>query len=204
MGEYIQLADGEVVKVGTCEDCYYATLDQLRAAVADGARKVPGNLPPADYLDPAGGWRYRFPFPDETGVRIGYHKIYDRGVTVEVPPELLTTGEHGTRWLYMATVASPGPERDRFACNVEVGCPLNPDPAHRPQTSPVRPALQVVQQKQVDGQLQTVVRCPYCGALWRLSGAEAAALVADLRTRYADDKLVLSIAETITRGYGEV
>jgi hypothetical protein len=204
MGEYIQLANGEVVKVGTCEDCYYSTLEQLRAAVDGGAVKVSGNLEPAEYLKPQHGFRYRFPFPDERRMAIGTHDPYDRGVTVEIPETLLHTDHDVVRLRMYAK----GAERDRtpfdpytYGLQVTVGCPFNPDPAQRPQTSEVVPVAQVVQQKQVEGALWVVLRCPYCENAWRVSPDDGATLVAHLRERYAQDRFILDIAAEIERGY---
>jgi len=204
MGEYIQLADGEVVKIGTCEDCYYTTLEQLRAAVAAGAVLVPGNLQPKDYLDPVHGFRFRFPFPDERRMSMGTHNPFDRGVTLEIPEALLHT-DHDVVWMSMFAM---GAERERtpfdpytYGLRVTVGCPFDPDPAKRPQTSEVIPVAQVVQQKQVEGALWVVLRCPYCGTAWRVAPDQGATLVAHLRERYAGDKFVLAIADEIARGY---
>src|SRR3954469_12452711 len=94
MGEYIKL-NGQSVKLGTCEDLYYATYDQIQDAVNSGAEKQEGNLPPPDYLAAAHGWRYRFPFPDEN-IPIGTHRNFARGVLFPVTTDFATNLEHET------------------------------------------------------------------------------------------------------------
>ena len=66
MGEIISI-EGTPVKLGTCEDLYYARYEEIERVVASGrtARRE-GNLAPAAYLT-AAGFRYRFPFPEEDG-----------------------------------------------------------------------------------------------------------------------------------------
>ncbi len=202
MGEYIQLATGEVVKVGTLEDCYYTTFGWLRAAVAAGAKQVPGNLPPADYLNPAYGWRYRFPFPDETMHSVGTVSDYNRGVTVSIPAALLHS-DHDQVVVHLFTLGQRNlVSGDPYLLAMRVGCPLDPDPAQRPATTaPAQPVAQVLQQKQVEGALWVVLRCPYCGVLWRVPPSDGATLVAHLREQYTGDRFVLAIADEIERGY---
>ena len=77
----IVLINKKEVKLGTCEDLYYARYRQIREALPN-ATIVPGNAPPVNYTNPQYGWRYRFPFPDEDGVSIGEHPDFMRGVTI--------------------------------------------------------------------------------------------------------------------------
>lgn len=83
MGEYI-LVNGQSVKLGTCEDLYYVTFQTLQNLLNMGAlaQDGQGNDRPSAYLSEKYGWRYRFPFPDEDNIDVGYHSDFDRGVVV--------------------------------------------------------------------------------------------------------------------------
>ena len=63
--------------------------------------------------------------------------------------------------------------------------------------------FEVVQQKQVEGLLQTVIRCPYCGDLCRFSLEEISKVVAYIReniTMFSD--LQKEVIEIAFNGYG--
>jgi hypothetical protein len=192
MGEYIRVG-GEIVKLGTCEDLYYTTFEELRLAVLGGAcEREPGDLAPAEYLNPANGFRYRFPFPDEDyimsgcllpGRRLPDGFDYQRGVLVAAPMRMVSEVAH----------------LPDFCARLRVGCPFgNPGLA----VGGLQPAVEVTQQKQVEGALWVVVRCPFCGALWRVNPDDGAALVAAIRAGHGGDRLRELIADRIAEGYG--
>ena len=84
MGEYVRYGRTEI-KIGTCEDLYYATYQAYVQAYKDGKLSwVDHNLPPAAYMKADSGFRFRFPFPDEDHIRMGMHDDYDRGLPVKV------------------------------------------------------------------------------------------------------------------------
>lgn len=194
MGEYIETADGRVIKIGTCEDLYY-TLPALRLLVADGARRHPGNLAPAEYLNPAHGWRYRFPWPDEAGTG----DDLDRACIVRVP----LGWWHGLEHAQIAARLMPRGvtlERSAYTVTAWLPCPLSANP---PDTAG-RPVAQIVgirAQRQIAGQIWTVASCPYCGNLWRLDYDHAAALIAHMRDIYSSDDWTLKIADLVEAGY---
>ena len=67
MGEYAYFGDRKV-KLGTCEDLTYITHAELRQAYEAGAvHMAPGNAEIDQYLDPANGYRFRFPFTTGRG-----------------------------------------------------------------------------------------------------------------------------------------
>ena len=92
MGEYVKLND-QIIKLGTCEDLYYARRDQIKDNLPLMS-KVDGNDEPVGYLDPKNGYRYRFPFPDEDEQKLGTYEKFDRGLLVGVPYDILEGVEH--------------------------------------------------------------------------------------------------------------
>ena len=194
MGEYIKF-QGEHVKIGTCEDLYYVTYDQLLDMVQNGAEQAPHNLPPADYL--SNGFRYRFPFPNDDG------EDFDKGVVVTAPPEMLSHVQH-TRICCPLT-----PNGGGYGINAFVECPMSTeaDPAQF-SVGPHTRIVEIVQQKVVDGCLWAVLRCAYCGTRWRLPPDQAIAFVDHIRQAYTDTRsphtynaYFLTIADRIEGGY---
>lgn len=192
MGEYIMLASGEHVKIGTCEDLFYISLPRLRREVEAGATECIGNLPPVDYLDPAGGWRYRFPWPDEDGTGADYM----RAMVVPTPPAWFPEREHD-RLAHGVSAISQRPAGG-YRVTIWTPCPLSGEPM---ECSSVPQIVEIYEQKQVDGLVWTIARCPYCGALWRVPPAQAGELVAHLRTSFPRDVWTLKVAELIAAGY---
>jgi hypothetical protein len=166
MGEYIQV-DGHSYKLGTLESMYYCRYDDLREWIAAGrASFCPGNLDPGEYL--GGKFRFRFPFPDEDGPEAErievYGAEYDRGVTVEVPAEFFAEVDHATIYKRISPRGV-----DYFGINLVLPCPLGPESDQpKPFPEPSACHLQIVQQRPFEGALWTVVRCAWCGSLWRL------------------------------------
>jgi hypothetical protein len=157
------------VKLGTCEDLMYARLDQLRGATF--GEKVAGNLPGLEYLNPKLGWRYRFPFPDEDGIAIGCFTDYSRGVMVSVPQSVVDSFEHDE------VCAWYGPRDVGF--NVFLPCPQGDKFAKLGLKTSRRDSvlwIEIVMQKQIEGEDWTLVRCPYCRNMARLDRAEAVAM----------------------------
>lgn len=91
MGEYVKYKR-EKIKIGTCENLYYATYPKLTEALKAGLlRTLAGNLAPSFYVKPDSGFRFRFPFPDEDHLpleNLGRLNDFHRGV-----PLTLENGE---------------------------------------------------------------------------------------------------------------
>lgn len=166
MGEYIKIGE-ESVKIGTCENMYYATFEQLKTA---GAR---------EYLNPKHGFRYRFPFPDEDGTKIGHYEDYNRGVLISVPKSTEVAICHGNTFYRTDQQKSGTGSNMPPAVGFRLPCIQSADfPVIKfdwDKTSE-KVIFEIVQQKQVDGQLWTIVRCPYCGELSRIDAKEAIAI----------------------------
>lgn len=203
MGEYLTI-NGESVKVGTCENLYYATLKQLKDCGAPGA---------SEYLNPENGYRYRFPFPDERQ-QIGDYENYSRGVLFSVPKETGIEIMHGQTFFRTDSdqrEGSPPPALGfRLPCIQSDGFPVE---KYDWSKTAGRVLFEVVQQKIITNpeqirtegapEVQTVVRCPYCGELSRLSADEVESL-AGYVGRYPEtfSDLQRQIVEIMVEGYG--
>lgn len=92
MGEYVKYKNDKI-KIGTCENLYYATYDKYLDALKKGELSlVDGNDYPVNYAKPNSGYRFRFPFPDEDKLSLRDISILDdfhRGVPVKIDPSLI-------------------------------------------------------------------------------------------------------------------
>lgn len=196
MGEYIKY-NGQEVKLGTCESLYYTRLDQLERAVAvDILEKIGGNLEPAEYLDPKNGFRYRFPFPDEDNIDIGEFKDYEKGLIIQLQPEDRDLADFD----HEAIFHSCHPKGGGYNVNVSTPCPQSkdfdwtftqqPDNAIKKlQHSPIDwRIVEITQQKQVDGEVWTVIDCPYCTAKIRIHRDSALKLVHSIEAGYINQR----------------
>lgn len=203
MGEYIKLngSDDSSVKLGTCETLGYITYDELKYAVEHGARCAgSGNLEPKEYLDPASGWFYRWPFTSEhtggvrtplTAERIN-RRDYERALTVDVT-DLPIVIAHESEVVFERKC------EDGFASRVLLPCPQDTEKFEKTGAKRVKYGVQGVriqiagEKLMPDGTLQTLIRCPTCGALCRLDETEAAllrnqcALIAAKMQRFDDE-----------------
>ena len=192
MGEYIE-DRGDVMKLGTCEDLYYVTYDDLKTIVDTCARLYPNNLQPRAYL--GNGFRYRFPFPDRNG-KPDNKEDFDRGELVTVPDEILFDGEH-----YVIAKSLKPKSSFGFNINAMITCPFDPkaDPESYSR-GPHTPVVEIVQQKVVEGCLWRGVRCPYWRIKWRLTPREGWLLAEHVRKGYGD-KYYHQIADMLEEGY---
>jgi hypothetical protein len=158
MGEHIRL-HGQSVKLGTCENLYYVTYDQLRRLVG-AAEELPGNLPPREYLNPEHGFRYRFPFPEEDGIEAGNAEEYDKGRVFCCPPALaLPPDNHGTICVSVGLGGVRG--QGGWNVNYHLTCPAASKPGDgRLSAVPDSWPVEIVQQRFMPcRQLWTVCRC---------------------------------------------
>jgi hypothetical protein len=222
MGEYVKYGN-KTVKLGTCENLYYVTLPQLQANVGLMSF-VEGNLEPHAYLDPASGFRYRFPFPDEDGTPVGEYDNYERGLQIllldQYAPNLVkylrqqntdadNNFDHNDKWL------SVGNSHYGYAINVKIPCPLTDKFRKSGIETSLSGASNVVlltQQKQVtdkdQNQVIAIIDCLYCGAKWRLNRSlarELADCVIQDGHRHSADSLqwYLTVADRIMAGYSK-
>lgn len=198
MGEYIWVCgEPDARKLGTCEDLFYARFDDLWHWAQPGrALAVPGNLEPADYLREAGGWRYRFPFADEDlpgggawgrGDTARYYGAHDRVLVVSAPAAVFEEIEHDAPVQRVAYSVGDALEQGAGACPQAGAAALGGE-------------VGIKAQRLIGGDLWTVVQCPGCGAMWRLTPARAASLSEHLRATSTDAD-TLEAARRMAAGY---
>ena len=208
MGEHVKLR-GETVKLGTCEDLYYTRFEQLKAMVSE-CQEMPGNMPPEEYLNPAHGWRYRFPFPDEDDVGIGEYQDYDKAVTISVPldaPIALDAESH--RSVYRSIGVGEG---YGYNVNARIPCPASkkmPELWCNGNVVDYFP-LQIIQQKPLpSGVVAVVLRCGWCKAGFRLEELDEVTYLVDLLRKRcppqdANYPYWNTIADRVLAGYPEL
>ena len=204
MGEFIN-----GLKLGTCESLYYTTAKQLQNYSADANDTH-------SFLKCDSGYRFRFPFPDETHIRIGDFKDYQRGFRFNFPKDIKIEICHSE----MFTRIGPSEHFGESAHNEEIGirfaCPFGDVvdesiKVHKWHNDKL--IFDVIQQKHtaILGKPQwiTTVRCPYCGTASSLDESEILAAYEYIlkMSLYSEEnrkyfKLHLKIMETALEGYG--
>jgi len=188
MGEYLTV-NNKNVKIGTCENMYYATLKQLKQAEHDGVEDA------SEYTKPKNGFRYRFPFPDEDIIEMGNHGDYDRGFTVPMPYDWINEMvDHKEICVRTEVDGQMG-----YAVNHYIICPGSKDWKRTCSERTSKVPFQIVQQKQVNKQLWTVGRCGWCKALFRIPSILIEPLIGALN-EYNDEEHT-KIADRILEGY---
>jgi hypothetical protein len=202
MGEYIKN-----VKLGTCEDLFYTTFDQLQKSGFSPAEKNP-------FLKCDSGYRFRFPFPDEN-FKIGSYSDFNRGVRFEVPDNIGVSLFHSEVFVRII----PEKTNESFASHLDIGthipCPYNEAPTtlkfHRWNTAG-KVIFDVIQQKYTSvlgsPKLVTAVRCPYCKNVCLLDETEIQSIYDHLKMLcdYSAEnaeylKLHMQIVEFALAGY---
>lgn len=200
MGELIK-----GLKIGTCEDLYYTTYNQLKNWKHGGDKRH-------QYLEADSGDRFRFPFPDEKEVKIGDYQDFDRGYLIELPKGMLEC-THNEIFIRTDTLKLKGP-----AMGFSVDCPAGMKKSFRWNHEDTE-SFEIVQQKYVTDKevnrkmLHTVFRCPYCGCKFRADIDEAKNICefleqesqkfAKSKSLESNDKALelIQIANTIMSGY---
>lgn len=190
MGEYINL-DGKPYKLGTCEDLYYVRMDQLRQWIDAGrTEQLSGNLPPREYLKPEHGFRFRFPFPgEEAPERVPGSDDYDHGLRVCIPKDCdfdLVEHDHVTAHFSAGKYGG-------YQVNAMLPCPQSKEWLTATFKKSVSggwegrtSVIEIVQQKYVEAEIWTVIRCPHCGQKVRLDSTEGLRLARIIRDEERD------------------
>lgn len=215
MGEYLKV-NGKEIKLGTCESLYYVRLSDLQEIEALGiAEKIDGNDELAGYLDPQNGYRYRFPFPNEDNTPAGDYENYDKGFSVVIDPHTapqLYGFLRGEEWEH-GTICHSCNVDGAYNVNILLPCPLAHDFPKDIKLSQgsAQPVIEIVQLKQVEGKIWTVIRCGFCKSAIRLDeegGTELATVLnayADNMARYKDNESTVEyyreMARRVLAGY---
>lgn len=197
MGEYFK--NGNInFKLGTCEDLMYIrhseieSLKELKNELADSNGEM------TDYLKD--GHFYRFPFPWEDGqkaVDINKRQPEDSNTNFfnvpEIKDKIKISHEH-----LIKSFSLNGANN----VNVWLPCPMSPDfealNLHTSQNGfkAIFP-ISVIREKMVNGKLQTVYTCPYCGVWFRMDEEETNYFKSQARENYIKDEWKLKILDRI-------
>ncbi len=184
MGEYLKFR-GQDIKLGTCESLYYISLPQV-----DKYKSEIHGI--SQYLKP-GIFRFRFPFPDEKHLMPGEDgpdHNFDRGFLMSIPKSYGIEMPHGT--IFMRTdglgknAGGPANREKAPAIGFKCHCPQHEAfemAKYDWSNTSEQTIFEVVAQKIVltesgETEIQTVIRCPYCGEMCRMDKKEALALKA--------------------------
>jgi len=159
--------------------------------LATDSEQIQGNTKRSELADEKNGFRFRFPFPIEDGTEPGRFEDFDRGVLVNLTEGTkdLCDMDHGR--VYMRFKA----KCPSIEFNLNAPCPMSGTEESRKfykdhgSRGAGRPALEIVQQKQVEGLLWLVIRCPYCGNKARLPEAKASRLACFIMAEYGVPEL---------------
>ena len=206
MGEYIRYRGSEM-KLGTCEDLYYANYPKYIKALKAGLLKQDeGSDKPENYAKPDNDYRFRFPFPDEDEVQLGDtgHGNYNRGLLITINRgDYFLIGQFANLYRKYEVNSATQPELVR---NLTMENPNNISDLVD---------LEITQQKliQRDGSLRLalIYRCPYSQDQWRVEDYPEAEFMADqIAERYicaTDDEheqdFWRKVNERILQGYDD-
>ncbi|MEZ2338367.1 hypothetical protein AB6735_22155 [Mucilaginibacter sp. RCC_168] len=182
MGEYVKYK-GTGIKLGTCEDLYYANYPKyIKALKAGLLQQETANDKPENYAKPDNGYRFRFPFPDEDGLPLGNigDGNFHRGLLITIERgELFPKEEFPVLSAYyeVDSRTQPGLVRKLLQAN--------------PNNIMRTVDLEIVQQKLIQKggflRLALVYRCPYSGEQWRMEDrADAEFITAQITQRYVN------------------
>ena len=161
MGEYVNHKILGDVKLGVCEDLFYASYEKLKLAFDKGLLSfVPGNQEPEKYLAPGNTDRFRFPFPDEDNLPIGYNENYNRGVSIQLDYRIEMEHNKISREVEKRNYQD-------FLCQFD---------ANYNGKVTAKYCIEIIAQRFIENELWTVVRCPECRAMARLDRDEAVKL----------------------------
>lgn len=190
MGEYITTVQDGQLKIGTCEDLYYVTYQSLIAYVDEGAKKAPGNLEPREYLKAEHGFRYRFPFPDESE-QDRFHNP-TRGWKFSLPvadaKDFIEQVDHDSVCHRVSDINVWHPciwSKEWSEARGNFG--------HSPLPSLM--ALELVQQKFAGGILVPVLKCGCCGSKFRVESVERVEQITEaIRSQATDAGMGVKVA----------
>jgi len=170
MGEYGRRKnDGAEIKFGTCESMYYLRYEDRRKVTPDG-----GSLNPATEKN----LFWRLPFPDEDNIRIGEYKDYNRGEALY--KERTEEQAFAEPFIDAETADDPGLIQATHKCGylINVKCyhgnklPTSNDDAQFHWNGKDPHCFELAHIKNTENGVLPVVRCKYCGRMWRYTWEE--------------------------------
>lgn len=173
MGEYAKrISDDQEVKIGTCKSMYYLRYED-RHLVSPLENSIDASIEKNLF--------WRLPFPDEDNIRIGDYKEYKRGYylykNVEGAPYIDgKPSEHSEPFNDPETVDNPGLIQATHPCGylINLKCyhgiklPESNDAVQVHWNGKDPYVLELAHIKNMeDGRVLPIVRCKYCGHMWR-------------------------------------
>lgn len=204
MSETIKHIKYGTVNLGCCENLYYTTYHQLKKEIRFA--KSEGEIyDPKNYLNPKYPFCYRFPFPDEDHPKLfGCYDDFERGFQITIPRYLFGAGElsightdfyirheHKSGYSFGMNIPCPGDEKTEI-------------PFQDLQNVKRYFIVEIVQQKIVDNQLTTIVRCPFCGNKSQMTerGIQTMHRIIHSGETYYDE-LTKQVIDIALQGYSE-
>lgn len=204
MSETIKHIKYGTVNLGCCENLYYTTYHQLKKEIHFA--KSEGEIyDPKNYLNPKYPFCYRFPFPDEDHQELfGCYDNFERRFQIDIPRYLFGAGELsiGHTDFYIRHEHKSG-----YSFGMNFPCPGDEKivmPFQDLQNVKRYFVIEIVQQKIVDNQLTTVVRCPFCGNKSRMTEREIQTMhriIHSGETYY--NELTKQVIDIALQGYSE-
>lgn len=178
MGEYANRnSDGAEIKIGTCEQMYYLRADQVSEITARSGSVNPASRSQAESI------RFRFPFPQEDGIKPGDFDDHDYGLGLYgiEPPEDI---EH-----YSLQFSRNYPQKGGLLLSTP--CPRSKEGkasklkfSYNGYSGPVH----IHSQRLVGEQLVLILRCGDCGALYRVPSLDECKPVLEVLETYAKNE----------------
>lgn len=206
MGEYVKIGN-DTVKIGTCENLYYTSFQNFQKLAENGVIKENQSIT-KEYL--TGGFRFRFPFPDEPeNILFSEVKNFDRGVLFIVPKNLGVEIGHDKKFVRTDNF---GTETAAPAVGFYIPCVQSKEftmTKYDWDDTANYTIFEIEQQKPVKNEngnfeLITIVRCPYCSEKSRISKEEILSIqryVQENKVKFSD--LQQQIIEIAAAGYRE-
>lgn len=206
MGEYVKIGN-DTVKIGTCEDLYYTSFQNFQKLAENGVIKERKSTI-KEYL--TGGFRFRFPFPDESeNVLFSEVEIFDREVLFIIPKNLGVEIGHDKKFVRTDNF---GTETAAPTVGFYIPCVQSEEFTIKKyywDDTANYTIFEIKQQKPVKNEngnfeLITIVRCPYCLEKSRISKEEILSIqryVQENKVKFSD--LQQQIIEIAAAGYRE-
>lgn len=197
MGEYFKNRNINF-KLGTCEDLMYIRHSEIEALQDLKNELADCNGELKDYLKD--GHYYRFPYPWEDGQKtadISRRNPEDSNTNFfnvpQIKDKIKISHEH---------IIKPISLNGTHNVNVWLPCPMSAEfeglNLYTSQNGfkDLFP-ISVIREKMVNGKLQTVYACPYCGVWFRMDEEETNYFKSQARENYIKDEFKLKIIERI-------